>query len=46
MIKLTKKEFTNKFLKEQQIRRKMLEYDFINFKSKCRFDAWKKNKKR
>lgn len=43
---MTKEEFVTRFLKEQHRRRKMLEYDFIDFKSKCRFDTWKKNKKR
>ncbi|WP_255287883.1 MULTISPECIES: hypothetical protein [unclassified Clostridioides] len=43
---MTKEEFTAKFLKEQQRRRKMLEHDIIDFKSKCRLDAWKKHRKR
>ncbi|AUO78290.1 hypothetical protein [Clostridioides difficile] len=43
---MTKEEFITKFLKEQQRRRKILEYDIINFKSEIRFKAWKKYKKR
>lgn len=43
---MTKEEFTTKFLKEQQRRRKMLEYDIINFKSEIRFKTWKKYKRR
>ncbi|HGH5450765.1 TPA: hypothetical protein ACJI4K_003358 [Clostridioides difficile] len=43
---MTKGGFTTKFLKEQQRRRKILEYDIINFKSTLRFKAWKKHRKR
>ncbi|MDI0267273.1 hypothetical protein QIW52_14910 [Clostridioides difficile] len=46
VISLTKEEFTVRFLKEQQRRKKMLENDFIDFKSNIRFKTWKKNKKR
>ncbi|MCI9976557.1 hypothetical protein JY742_10530 [Clostridioides difficile] len=42
---MTKEEFTTKFLKEQQRRRKTLEYDIINFKPEIRFKAWQKYKK-
>ncbi|WP_255619101.1 hypothetical protein [Clostridioides sp. ES-S-0049-02] len=43
---MTKEEFTVRFLKEQQRRKKMVEYDFIDFKSNIKFKTWKKNKKR
>ncbi|WP_255640460.1 hypothetical protein [Clostridioides sp. ZZV14-6153] len=43
---MTKEEFTAKFLKEQQKRRKILEYNFIDFKSTLRFKAWKKYRRR
>lgn len=46
VISLTKEEFTVRFLKEQQRRKKMVEYDFIDFKSNIKFKTWKKNKKR
>ncbi|EQF27286.1 MULTISPECIES: hypothetical protein [Clostridioides] len=42
---MTKKEFTNKFLKEQFKKKKFLDYEFENFKMNRRFSEWKKNKK-
>ncbi|MGO0982834.1 hypothetical protein [Clostridioides difficile] len=43
---MTKEEFTTKFLKEQQKRKRIIEYDVIAFKSEIRFKTWKKYKKR
>ncbi|WP_265324225.1 hypothetical protein [Clostridioides difficile] len=43
---MTKEEFTTKFLKEQQKRKRIIEYDVIAFKYEIRFKTWKKYKKR